>query len=139
MYSIGRASQLTGITAFTLRYYEKIGLLPRPRRRDGKPFGPRLYRDQDIQFIEFIHGLKEAGMKLGDIVAFVEGGCISTQQGAELAHTLERRISILEQHAGRLEDQIARLEALKQLAREKTVFYAALLAEHRSLAAAPDR
>ena len=28
MYSIGEISKMTGITAFTLRYYEKIGVLP---------------------------------------------------------------------------------------------------------------
>ncbi len=139
MHSIGQVSKQTGISAFTLRYYENIGLLPRPRRRDGSPSGPRVYSDQDIQFIEFVQGLKEAGMKLKDIVAFVDGGCIFAQRGADLRRTLERRIAILEQHAGQLGEQIERLSALRRQAREKSAFYAARLSEHTSHAAAPDR
>ncbi|WP_231884623.1 MerR family DNA-binding transcriptional regulator [Paenibacillus elgii] len=33
MYSISDIARLSGITAFTLRYYEKIGVLPKPRRQ----------------------------------------------------------------------------------------------------------
>ena len=72
MYSIGEMSKLTGITAFTLRYYEKIGVLPGPSRQNGI----RRYDEQDLQFIRFIHGLKETGMGLEDIAAIAEDGCL---------------------------------------------------------------
>ncbi|GFZ92715.1 hypothetical protein GCM10008018_43980 [Paenibacillus marchantiophytorum] len=45
MYSISDISKLIGITAYTLRYYEKIGLLPNPKRLDGKQYGIRRYDD----------------------------------------------------------------------------------------------
>ncbi|UUZ78796.1 MerR family DNA-binding transcriptional regulator [Paenibacillus sp. P26] len=35
------ARALTGITAYTLRYYEKIGVLPKPRRLNGQDAGIR--------------------------------------------------------------------------------------------------
>jgi DNA-binding transcriptional MerR regulator len=131
VYSIGQVSKLTGITAFALRYYEKIGLLPQPRRQDGKPHGVRVYDDRDLQFINFIHGLRDAGMKLDDIASFVEGGCLLTQdsRSAGVRHMLRRRISILEQHVGELERQIARLQALKSTAQDKKDYYAGLLTE----------
>jgi DNA-binding transcriptional MerR regulator len=84
MYSIGQISKLTGITAFTLRYYEKIGLLPKPHLLDGKQNGVRRYDDQDLRFIRFIHGLKQTGMKLEDIAAFTEDGCLLNQKDQEI-------------------------------------------------------
>lgn len=35
MYTIGEAAINTGISAHTLRYYEKLGLLPEPERQNG--------------------------------------------------------------------------------------------------------
>ncbi|PLS15689.1 hypothetical protein CVD28_21245 [Bacillus sp. M6-12] len=72
MYSIGDVSKLTGITAYTLRYYEKVGLLPNPSRQDGKENGIRQYTEADLTFIRFINGLKRTGMKLEDIGKFME-------------------------------------------------------------------
>ncbi|PUA39297.1 hypothetical protein C8Z91_10140 [Paenibacillus elgii] len=71
MYSISDIARLSGITAFTLRYYEKIGVLPRPRRQGGKEAGIRQYDDSDLRLIRFIHGLKQTGMKLEVIMVFV--------------------------------------------------------------------
>lgn len=129
MYSIGQVSKLTGITTFTLRYYEKIGLLPQPRRQDGKPHGVRVYDDRDLQFVNFIHGLRDAGMKLDAIASFLEGGCLLTQdsRSAPVRHMLRQRVSILEQHLEELERQIAHLQALKASAREKKDYYVGLL------------
>jgi DNA-binding transcriptional MerR regulator len=49
MCSIGEGSTLTGIPASTLRYYEKISLLPNPQRQNGKKNGIRRYDDQDLR------------------------------------------------------------------------------------------
>lgn len=64
MYTISEIARLTGISAYTLRYYEKIGVLPDPTRQEGRKNGIRRYSDQDLRFIRFIHGLKQTGMKL---------------------------------------------------------------------------
>ncbi len=41
MFTIGQVAELTGVSSYTLRYYEKIGLLPPPKRNSG---GIREYR-----------------------------------------------------------------------------------------------
>ncbi|CEH31304.1 transcriptional regulator [Aneurinibacillus migulanus] len=130
MYSIGEVSKLTGISAFTLRYYEKIGLLPNPQRQDGK----RRYDDQDLRFIRFIYGLKHTGMKLEDIATFVEDGCLLVQneKDIDITDTLRKRIEILEQHIGQLEQQMKQLEVVKAVAKDKRNFYANVLKEQAS-------
>jgi DNA-binding transcriptional MerR regulator len=134
MYSIGEVSRLTGITAFTLRYYEKIGLLPKPQRQDGKKNGIRRYDDQDLRFIRFIYGLKHTGMKLEDIATFVEDGCLLAQneRDIDITDTLRKRIEILEQHIGQLEQQMKQLETVKAIAEDKRNFYSDMLkSRHR--------
>ena len=134
MYSISEVSRLTGITAFTIRYYEKIGVLPNPQRQSGKKNGIRQYDDQDLRFIRFIHGLKQTGMKLEDIAAFAEDGCLLTQndQEIDINDTLRKRIEILEQHIEQLQRQISHLDAVKEIAQNKKTFYSALLQQQQS-------
>lgn len=62
--SIGGAAITVGITADTLRYYEKIGLLPRPARNAG---GRRMYREKDFMRLRFIKRAQALGFSLQDI------------------------------------------------------------------------
>ena len=63
--TIGEISQEIGLSADTLRYYEKIGLLPNvPRDNSGK----RNYDENFINWIKFIQTLKNSGMSLNDII-----------------------------------------------------------------------
>lgn len=132
MYSISEVFKLTGITAYTLRYYEKIGLLPKPKRIDGKQYGIRRYDDEDLRFIRFIHGLKHTGMKLKDIATFVEEGCYVTQEepDIEVKVIFRKRIEILNNHIEKLEHQLRQLEFVKVSAQDKRNFYYSMLKEH---------
>lgn len=47
MYTIGNVAEMTGFSPDTLRYYEKIGLLPKPERSKG---GKRTYDDDSIGY-----------------------------------------------------------------------------------------
>lgn len=58
--TIGEFSVITGISAYTLRYYEKKGLL-RVNRDSG---GRRDYSEDDIEWVKFIRRLKDTGMLL---------------------------------------------------------------------------
>lgn len=129
-YSIGEVSKLTGLTAFTLRYYEKAGILPGPRRQGGV----RRYDDQDVRYIRFIHGLRQTGMSLEDIAAFTEDGCLLSPNNAnlDLNGTLQKRVDKLNLHIEHLDRQIKQLQTVKALALEKSSFYSALLASETS-------
>ena len=66
--TIGEASEKTGLSADTLRYYEKIGLIPPVPRREN---GLRDYGAETIKLVALIQRLKETGMQLETIQAYL--------------------------------------------------------------------
>lgn len=67
-YAIGEVSRRTGLSADTLRYYERIGLLGPVGRDDG---GRRCYRPMDIERLEFINRAKQMDFSLNEISALL--------------------------------------------------------------------
>ena len=97
MYTIKETSQLLGIPATTLRYYDKIGLLPFVERRES---GYRMFTEKDIEMLQLIECLKLAGMTLSDIRQFAQWlreGDATLQQRYQMF--LERRRAVRQQLA----------------------------------------
>ena len=107
--TIKEVSQRTGLSAHTLRYYEKIGLLPQVERTDSNH---RRYTDQDVQWITSIKRLKATNMPLAEIQRYAA----LRQQGSG---TEEARMQLLVDHARRLEQVIAQEQEHLQILREK--------------------
>ena len=61
---IGSLAERTGTNAPTIRYYEEIGLLPRPSRRDG---GQRSYGEEDVRRLTFIRRCREFGFPIEQV------------------------------------------------------------------------
>jgi len=68
MYKIGKVSDHTGLTADTLRYYEKFGLLPKVTRNAS---GIREYTDKDISRLKFIKRAQRMNFSLDEIKALL--------------------------------------------------------------------
>ena len=66
---IGSVSQMTGVNIETIRYYERAGLLPRPRRTEGRH---RAYAESDVNRLNFIRRGRELGFSLNDIRTLLE-------------------------------------------------------------------
>jgi len=67
--TIKEAARITGVSADTLRYYERIGLIPAvPRTKSGI----RDYTDYYIQWIGFLQELKSMGMSLESMIDYIE-------------------------------------------------------------------
>jgi len=95
--SIEEAAERTGVSAHTLRYYERIGLLaPVPRG----PGGHRRYTDADLGAVVFLTLLRQTGMPIRDMQRFVE----LTRAGD---HTVGDRITVLAEHRRQLVEHIA--------------------------------
>jgi MerR family transcriptional regulator/heat shock protein HspR len=82
-YVISIAAEMVGMPTYTLRYYEKIGIME-PSRSKGNI---RLYSDRDIVFIRRVKTLME---DLGVNLAGVEVILRMSQQMTELQSQLER-------------------------------------------------
>ena len=61
--TIGGLSAGTGVKVETIRYYERIGLLPVPMRNAG---GRRLYGAEDLKRLTFIRRSRELGFALSE-------------------------------------------------------------------------
>ena len=59
-YRITDIAQRTGLSAHTLRYYERIGLIDAVARHNHH----RLYNEHDLRWIEFLLHLRGAGMSI---------------------------------------------------------------------------
>ncbi len=86
MYAIGAIVKRVGLSADTLRYYEKIGLLKPIYRNTG---GKRRYNDKDISRLSFIKRAQRIGFSLseiGQLLEFRENPQAAKPQVRALAH-----------------------------------------------------
>ena len=67
--SIQQTAEKIGITSYTLRYYEKEEIIPRIERNSS---GHRVYKEEDLDWINFITCLKSTGMPIAEIKRFVQ-------------------------------------------------------------------
>jgi len=96
--TIGAAAEQTGLTADTLRYYERDGLMLRPVGRSST--GHRRYTDRDLDWIRLVTRLRATGMPIRDVrqyAALVRSG--AGNEAARLELLLAHRHTVLEQLA----------------------------------------
>jgi len=63
-YRIGQVTEMLGLSPDTLRYYEKLGLLPAIARTSS---GLRVYSDRDISRLKFIQRAQKMNFSLAEI------------------------------------------------------------------------
>ncbi len=104
MVLIGKLSQTTGCHIETIRYYEKIGLLPKPRRSGG---GHRLYGLDHIKRVGFIRRSRELGFSMDDIrflLSLVDGR----------RYTCRQVKAVTERHTASIRRKVADLRRLQK-------------------------
>lgn len=98
-YTIKQAAEIMNVTTTTLRYYDKLGLLPFMERKES---GYRIFSEEDIAMLRVIECLKKTGMSIKDIRQFskwVQMGDDSLQERYEMflerKHTVEAQMAEL--------------------------------------------
>jgi DNA-binding transcriptional MerR regulator len=99
-WAIAEVAERVGVTAHTLRYYERIGLLS--VGRDGA--GRRRYTGDDIRRVYFITRLRAADLPISQIQRYFE----LVKAGP---HTEPERLALLEGHRERVKAQLVDLES----------------------------
>ena len=102
--AIGALSRNTGASIETIRYYERVGLLPAPVRSDG---GYRLYGRDELMRLNFIRRARALGFSIGEVRALLR---LSAQRKRPCA---EVRV-LAEAH---LKDVRARIADLRRMER----------------------
>src|SRR5262249_54842233 len=82
---IGELSGLTGVNVETIRYYEKIKMLPAPVRTEG---GHRVYGPKETRLLLFIRRGRELGFTLDQIRALLDLGGPGKASCAEVRRSL---------------------------------------------------
>lgn len=121
---IGQVAKRTGVNPKTIRYYEEIGVLPRPKRSQvTHGNGYRLYTQDDLKRLEFIKRAKLLNLPLPeirDLVATAQEGCCSSVN-PKLARLVDQKLGEIDQRILDLEELRKVLKRLKQQFRETLI------------------
>ena len=120
--SISDVAIATGVTAHTLRYYERAGLLdPVAKNQSGR----RRFSDGDLVRITFIGRLRATGMPIREIRRYVE----MIRSGE---HTEPDRVALLEAHRVTVERQLQEIQRSLEIINDKIDNYRAKRAGSRT-------
>lgn len=116
-YSIGQAAEKMGLTAHTLRYYEKEGLLPFVKKNGS---GQRVFTDTDIDWLAIVECLKGTGMSLKDIKKYIDW-CLEGEA------TLEKRLEMFRRQKEKLQEQMDNLNRHMEKINYKIAYYTEII------------
>lgn len=108
-YFRGQVSKATGFNIETLRFYEKNGLIPTPKRTNG---GYRLYTDDILSRLEFIKRAKNSGFTLDEIryLLFIIDNKIIDHQ--VVSDVIVKKVSNLDRQISELNEMRAFLQTV---------------------------
>ena len=127
--TIAEVARRSGLTAHTLRYYERVGLISPVSRAPG---GQRRYAASDLDWIEFLKRLREARMTIAQMRAFSK---LRLQGNA----TASQRRAMLEQHLAQLLESIMTMKRAAKALGAKIEHYRILERSLRRSASVTER
>lgn len=110
---ISQMSEQSGLSVDTLRYYEKIGLLPPVNRTES---GIRKYSELDARRVDFIKCMRTAGLPIEVLIEYFA----LVEQGDQ---TIEARKEILQRQRTQLAARMAEMQATLDLLNHKIQVY----------------
>lgn len=117
--TIQQVAEATGLSEYTLRYYERIGLIHSINRAEN---GHRRYSPDDVGWIDFLNKLRATGMSIQQMQQYAElqrdGDC-----------TLPERLEMLKAHRAQVEAQLDILYEHLKVIRYKIEYYQAIVSE----------
>jgi MerR family redox-sensitive transcriptional activator SoxR len=108
MLAIGEVARRAGIAASAIRYYERLGLVPRADRRGGK----RVYGEDVLDRLALIGVAKAAGFRISEIQTLFRGFARRTPPGPRWRALAERKVRELEARAAEVERMKRVLDAV---------------------------
>jgi DNA-binding transcriptional MerR regulator len=128
--SIGQLSELTGVNIETIRYYEKIGLLP-PASRAAN--GRRVYRAVEHRVLAFVRRSRELGFSLNDIRALLRLGGPDKASCREVREIAAHHLADIRARIGDLRKPCSRLRfpSVRALQRQSARFWISLMSSAR--------
>lgn len=113
LYTISEAAKILQLTTYTLRYYDREGLLPFVERSTGNI---RMFKDKDFEWIRLIECMKAAGTPIKEIKLFIDWY-------VEGDSTLQLRRNMFHERKKIVEEQIELLKKTLDTLNYKCWFY----------------
>ncbi|MEU5971702.1 alpha/beta fold hydrolase [Streptomyces globisporus] len=128
LFGIAEVSAAIGLEPDTLRYFERQGVVPSPRR-DGA--GRRQYATADVELIRMLVHLRETGMPLADIAQF-------TGADGKAADPARLRVELLTAHRRRIHDRREELDRALDVISRKIADFSDRMTSPEDLLERPD-
>ena len=112
MYTIGQVSQMFDLPVSTLRYYDKMGLLPGLARTSGT----RRFDEEQLEALRVVECLKRSGLEIRDIKKFMDW----CQEGPS---TYADRLELFREQRHEVDKKIAELERTRAMLSLKCWYY----------------
>ncbi|MBU8731069.1 MerR family transcriptional regulator [Cytobacillus oceanisediminis] len=112
-YTISEVAKELNLTVYTLRYYDKEGLMPFVERT---PSGNRLFKESDLSALKVIECLKATGMPIKEIKNFIDW-C------SEGDATLQQRYDMFLERRANVEAQMEELRKTMEVIEHKCLYY----------------
>lgn len=112
-YSISEVAKELNLTVYTLRYYDKEGLIPFVERTTS---GTRVFKESDIESLKVIECLKATGMPIKEIKTFIDW-CSDGDA------TLQQRYDMFLDRKARVEAQMEELKKTMEVIDHKCFYY----------------
>jgi DNA-binding transcriptional MerR regulator len=101
-FTIAEVAARSGMSADTLRYYERIGLIDPPARNSA---GRRAYRPEDLDWLGFLNRMRDTGIPLRALCEYAALRRVRTES------TTARRKQILVEYRRDVERRMAQLQS----------------------------
>ena len=118
--NIKKVSEITDVSADTIRYYERIGLLPRITRTNS---GVRDFTEREIGILEFVRCFRKAGMSVEALIEYIS--LLEEGEGTE-----RERLRLLTEQRDEMDDRIYELNQARERLNYKIENYENIIQEH---------
>lgn len=113
---ISEVAKKLNVSTHTLRYYEKIGLIPEIEKPNGKD---RVYNEYNVRWLELIICMKETGFNLDEIKKYVELYGEDRDTSAERRELLLAQKAYIQKKMDKLQDTVDYLDFKLELIEEE--------------------
>ena len=118
--NIKKVSEITDVSADTIRYYERIGLLPRIIRTNS---GVRDFTEREIGILEFVRCFRKAGMSVEALIEYIS--LLEEGEGTE-----RERLRLLTEQRDEMDDRIYELNQARERLNYKIENYENIIQKH---------
>ncbi|EBF5129859.1 MerR family transcriptional regulator [Listeria monocytogenes] len=122
--NIKQAADMFGLTVDTLRYYERVGVIPPVHRNES---GYRDYKTSDLNWVYLVKNLRNAGLSVESLIEFATFAQLRETQNVEAAQK-----QVLVDQLKELDEKLAEMKKVRELLVYKIDSYDSHIAQFKA-------